>query len=109
MEEDFSSRWSFAREDFERKLYQKRSKVRVHFVELDDTIPVHGPESEVHENLLWQNLMAVLDPKERRVVVCLRSGITRMGEIGKRLGYANHSPVSKALARIRKKAQKLLS
>ncbi len=33
VEEDFSDRWSFAREDFERKLYRKRSKVRVKFVD----------------------------------------------------------------------------
>ena len=27
--DDFSARWSFEREDFERKLYRKRSKVKV--------------------------------------------------------------------------------
>ena len=29
VEDDFSDRWSYAREDFERKLYHKRKKVRV--------------------------------------------------------------------------------
>ena len=29
VEDDFSDRWSYAREDFERKLYHKRNKVRV--------------------------------------------------------------------------------
>jgi hypothetical protein len=38
----------------------------------------------------------------------LDNGITRVREIADRLGYANHSPVSKALARIRSKAAKLL-
>lgn len=108
VEEDFSERWSFAREDFERKLYHKRSKVKVSFVELKDTIPVHGPESEVFENLIWEDFMALLNLKERHVVVCLRNGITRVGEISKLLGYSNHSPVSKALARIRNKARKFL-
>jgi hypothetical protein len=41
IEDDFSSHWSYAREDFERKLHGKRRKVRVTFVELTDTIPVH--------------------------------------------------------------------
>jgi len=49
VEDDFSERWSFAREDFERKLYHKRSKVKVRFVELTDTIPVQGPETEVED------------------------------------------------------------
>lgn len=102
--EDFSDRWSHARADFERKLNHTRSKVKVVFVELPDTIPVQGPESEVHENLLWEDFLALLDARERRVVVLLRNGVTTVGEISRTLGYANHSPVSKALARIRRRA-----
>lgn len=109
VEEDFSDRWSFAREDFERKLYRKRAKIKVKFVELDDTVPVHGPESEVHENLLWEDFMGLLNRKEREIIVLLRNGETRIGDVGKLLGYANHSPVSKALARIRRKAREYLS
>jgi hypothetical protein len=104
VEEDFSSRWSYAREDFERRLYHKRRKVRVRFVELTDTIPVHGPESEVEGQMLYEDFLALLDPKEKQVVVLLRNGITRVGEVASKLGYANHSPVSKTLARIRAKA-----
>jgi hypothetical protein len=105
----FSSRWSYAREDFERKLYSKRSKVRVSFVELRDTLPVHSPRSEYTDNLLWQDFSAILDRRERHIVVCLRNGITRLGDIASTLGYANHSPISKALTRIRKKASDFLS
>lgn len=107
VEDDFSSRWSFAREDFERKLHHKRMKTRVRFVELADTIPVHGPDSEVHENLLWEDFFAVLDAKEREIVVCLRNGHT-VGDIAADFGYANHSPVSKRLSAIRRKAALLL-
>lgn len=108
IEDDFSDRWSFEREDFERKLYSKRNKVKVTFVQLDETIPVHGQQSEIHESLLWEDFMAFLDEKERRVVVCLRNGVTKLGEIAATLGYANHSPVSKQLQRIRMKAKRLL-
>ena len=104
VEDDFSDRWSYERIDFERKLYKKRSKVRVSFVELDDTIPVHGAESEAYENLLWEDFLAILNMKERSVTVCLRNGITKIGDISTMLGYANHSPVSKALKAIRQKA-----
>jgi hypothetical protein len=105
VEDDFSPYWSHAREDFERKFYHKRSKVKVAFVELADTIPVHGPESECEGNLLWEDFFAILNKKERSIVVCLKNGITNHGEIGELMGYKNHSPVSKALARIRQKAK----
>ena len=106
VEDDFSDKWSYAKEDFERKLYCKRSKIKVTFVELGDTIPIQGPESEVEGNLVCEDFLALLNKKEKNVVVCLRNGITRVGEISKELGYANHSPVSKALKRIRMKAEK---
>jgi hypothetical protein len=108
IEDDFSDKWSYAKEDFERKLYSKRSKCRVSFVELTDTIPVHGPDKEVDDNLIWDDLLAIVEPKDRRVVICLRSGTTRVKEISETLGYANHSAVSKKLARIRAVARKLL-
>jgi hypothetical protein len=108
VEEDFSSKWSNAREDFERKLYRKRAKIKVSFVELRDTLPVHSPTAELHEDLLWQDFLGLLSPKERRVIVCIRSGSTRLGDIAKSLGYANHSPVSKAMKAIRVKASAFL-
>lgn len=103
--EDFSSQWSYAREDFERKLYQKRNKVQVRFVELTDSIPVQGPESEVLGRLVTSDFLSLLDSKQREIVVLLSSGY-RQHEIAERLGYANHSPVSKKLARIRRQAEK---
>lgn len=109
VEEDFSSRWSFAREDFERRLYRKRNRIQVSFLELPGTIPTHGPASEAEEGLLWRDFMGLVNPKDRRVVVLLRRGITRASDLARELGYANHSPVSKALARIRCLAQQYFS
>lgn len=105
VQEDFSERWSYEREDFERKLYKKRSKFKVKFVELTDTIPVQGPETEVENNLFWENFIALLNEKEKQIIILLRSGYTQVGEISKMLGYANHSPVSKALKKIRHKLE----
>jgi len=106
IKDDFSNEWSYAKEDFERRIFKKRSKIKVTFVELHDTPPVHGPYSELHEDLLWEDFLGLLDTKEKRIVVCLRNGITKIGEISRMLGYANHSPVSKSLSKIRKKALK---
>ncbi|MCW2497179.1 hypothetical protein [Jatrophihabitans sp.] len=103
--DDFSSHWSYAKEDFERKLHSKRSKVKVTFVELTDTIPVQGPETQVVGSLVTGDFMALLDPRDRQVVVLLRSGMTSLTDIAAELGYANHGAVSKRLARIRSQAK----
>jgi hypothetical protein len=103
VEDDFSAKWSFAREDFERKLYRKRSRVQVRFVELTDTVPVQGPGSDLSGDLVTSDFLALLDEKQRQVVVMLSSGF-RQHEIAEYLGYANHSPISKRLEQIRQLA-----
>jgi hypothetical protein len=105
VEDDFSSHWSYAREDFERKLHGKRRKVMVKFVELTDTVPVQGPESEVLGNLVTNDFLTLLDARNREIVVLLNSGVTSRTEIADVLGYANHSAVSKRLAQIRRAAE----
>ena len=106
VEDDFSARWTFAREDFERKLYRKRSKIKVRFVELTDTIPVQGPETEVVGRIVFGDFMALLNERDREVVVLLYSGMTSLTEIADELGYRNHSAVSKRLKRIREQASR---
>ncbi len=85
-------------------LYSKRSKVAVKFVELPDTIPVQGPESEVLGRVVTNDFLAILDARNRQIVVLLNSGVTSRTEIAQILGYANHSAVSKRLDRIRRQA-----
>ncbi|MFC4535297.1 sigma-70 family RNA polymerase sigma factor [Sphaerisporangium dianthi] len=105
IEDDFSTHWSYEREDFERKLHGKRRKITVKFVELTDTTPVQGPESEVVGKLVTNDFLALLDARNREIVVLLNSGVTKKTEIAHILGYANHSAVSKRLAQIRKVAE----
>jgi hypothetical protein len=105
VEEDFSERRTHAREDFERKLYRKRSKVKVRFVELTDNIPVQGPETEVMGNMATSDFLALLNERDREVVVLLSSGVTKLTEVAHIMGYSNHSAVSKRLDRIRRQAE----
>lgn len=102
--DDFSDRWSHAREDFERKLNHTRSKIKVTFIELEDTVPVHGPETEIVGQLACSDFLTLLNPKDREIVVVLRNGVTTLTEVSQILGYSNHSAVSKRLARIREQA-----
>lgn len=110
VQDDFSPRWSFLKEDFERKLYRKRSKSKVTFVQLDETVPVHAPdvEVEIECSRVWQILFTMVNERERQVIICLRNGYTMATEIAAELGYANHSPVSKALASLQKKVRRIL-
>lgn len=103
--DDFSNVWTYEKEDFERRLYRKRAKVKVTFVELTDTIPVQGPESQVIGDMVHGDFLALLKPKDREIVVLLSSGVTKLTEVASILGYANHTPVSKRLARIRRQAE----
>ena len=103
--DDFSPIWSHAKEDFERKLYSKRNKIKIKFVEIPQEIPIHSNETEVEEDILWNNFLALLNPKEHLVIVLLRKGITNHKEISQELGYANHSPVTKMIKKIRDKAK----
>ncbi|MFC5923833.1 sigma-70 family RNA polymerase sigma factor [Micromonospora vulcania] len=103
-EDDFSPHWSSAREDFERKLYHKRAKFRVRFVELPDTIPVHSPEMEVVDQLLIGDFLALLDTRDRTIVVLLRSGFTKLTDVAEIMGYRTHSAVSKRMDHILKQA-----
>lgn len=75
-------------------------------MELPDTIPVQGPETEVEGQVVTADFMALLNAREREIVVLLNSGLTNLTDVAKELGYANHSPISKKLARIRKQAEK---
>jgi uncharacterized membrane protein len=45
------------------------------------------------------SFQAFLNEKERTVVVLLRGGVTKLKDITRHLGYANHSPLSKMLTR----------
>jgi hypothetical protein len=104
VEDDFSDHWTYAREDFERKLHHKRNKIKVRFVELTDTIPVQGPETEVMDRVVMADFLTLLNEKDREVVVLVSSGVTKLTEIAQIMGYSNHSAVSKRLNRIREQA-----
>lgn len=79
VEDDFSSRWSYAREDFERRLYRKRNKISVRFVELPDTIPVQGPETGIEGRIVTADFMALLNAREREIVILLNPGLSGSG------------------------------
>ena len=65
---------------------------------------MQGPEAEVIGNMVTAGFLALLDEKQRRIVVLLNSGVTKLGDVASVMGYANHSAVSKQLKHIRMRA-----
>jgi len=113
VEDDFSPYWSRAREDFERAFYHKRAKVKVRFVEHDNESPLEGPFTEYVADpadeavgrVLFNDFLALLDHKSRQIVLILRRGATH-SEIATELGFANHTPVTKRIRKIREMARR---
>jgi hypothetical protein len=64
--EDFSDRYSWIKEDFERSFYSKRAKLKVSLVETQDG----------YERVLFRDVLAFLNSSERHLVIALRSGKT---------------------------------
>jgi DNA-binding NarL/FixJ family response regulator len=72
---------------------------------LNATEPVGaGASGLVLGKLVTSDFLTLLDDQQREIVILLSSGY-RQHEIAERLGYANHSPIAKKLARIRRQAE----
>jgi hypothetical protein len=81
-------------------------KIKVSFVELDETTLFTAQTASWRITCCGRTFLRCSNRKERSITVLPRNGFTKAGEISTILGYANHSPVSKALKRIRQKAMK---
>jgi hypothetical protein len=108
VEDDFSQRWSHAREDFERQLYGKRRKFKLVFIELEDVTPIVSPESDIIDQIVLSDFMSVIDEKNRQIVMLVTSGESNLSEVGRQLGYANNSAVQKRLRKLAVKAKRHL-
>lgn len=106
--EDFSDRHSWIKEDFERSFYSKRSRLKVHLVETVDDAPVYDLEAnEPYEQVLFRDVIAMLDQKERRLVIALRMG-KNASTIARESGLRGHASVSRRIAALKTKVAGLL-
>lgn len=107
--EDFSERYSWVKEDFERQFHRRRSKIKVSLIETEDDLPVwNAHEPEGFDNLLLRDVLCFFDEKDRHLILAIRQGKT-ISEISKRLGHNGHAAVSRRLKKIRRYLKKLLS
>jgi len=106
--EDFSDRYSWVKEDFERSFYSKRSKVRVSLVETVDELPAwEASAPEGYGRVLFRDLMCFFEPRDRHIILALRHGKT-VSEIARESGLRGHASVSRRVKRIKAKLRQLL-
>jgi hypothetical protein len=106
--EDFSQRYSWVKEDFERAFYSKRSKLRVSLYECLDDCPVHdGCDTPGYEEILFRDLMAFFDRRDQHIILALRQGKTK-SNIAAELGHNGHAAISRRVHIIQKKVMRLL-
>lgn len=106
--EDFSDHYSWVKEDFERTFYSKRAKLRVTFLETIDDCPTRdGAETLGYENLLFRDLLAVCNVRERRLIIALRQGKT-VSEIAREHNLRGHAAISRRIARLKARIRPLL-
>jgi hypothetical protein len=107
--DDFSSQYSHIKEDFERQFYSKRSKLKVVLLETVDDAPVWSTaECDGYGEVLFRDVFAALDLRERRLMLAIRGGKT-ITQIAKEAGHASHAAVSRRIKQIQAKVRRLLN
>ena len=107
---DYSNRMSHAKMDFHRQYYHTRAKTKVEpiigeYGEDGEEEVIHAPYTpneyaEVETRIWFDRFLQLLNDKDRQIVKLLEEGYTQE-EIGKILGYSNHSGVAKRIKYIR--------
>jgi hypothetical protein len=106
--EDFSSRGSWIKEDFERSFYSKRAKLKVELVETIDDSPVWDTaECDGYGEVLFRDLLAALNVKERKLLVAVRHGKTPC-EIAAAEELRGHAAISRRINKLKEKIRGLL-
>ena len=106
--EDFSDRHSWIKEDFERSFYSKRARLKVDVIETIDDAPAYDLEpSEPYEQVLFRDMIAMLDQKERRLVLALRMG-KNASTIARDAGLRGHASISRRISALKSKLGRLL-
>lgn len=106
--EDFSERTSWIKEDFERTFYSKRAKLKVELVETLDEAPVWSADDcDGYGEVLFRDLMAAIDVRERRLLLALRMGKT-VTEMTTEAGLQGHASISRRIAKLKRKLSLLL-
>ena len=85
-----------------------RARLKVEFLETLDDVPVWDTDGTAgYENALFRDVLAVLDLKERRLILALPQGET-ISDIAAAEGLRGHAAVSRRVQRVKRKIEGLL-
>ena len=107
---DYSGSPSHVKMDFHRKFYHTRARIKVESIINADGEFIHAPYTqgdfdEVLTRIWFDGFLKRLNDKDREIIRLLEEGYTQE-EIADKLGYANHSGVSKRVKYLRKEFDK---
>jgi len=106
--EDFSDRYSWIKEDFERSFHRKRNKVRVTLLETIDNLPAWSAEEpSANGEVLFRDFLSFFDRRDRHLIVAVRQGKT-LTEIASEVGHKGHAAISRRLAVVKNKLRALM-
>jgi hypothetical protein len=106
--EDFSDRYSWVKEDFERSFYSKRSRIKVTLRATVDDLPTwSASEPDGYGEVLFRDVLAFFDRRDRHILIALRHGKT-VSEIAQEAGHKGHAAVARRVQAIKAKVRKLL-
>lgn len=106
--EDFSDQNSWIKEDFERSFYSKRARLKVDLIETIDEAPAYDVEPNApYEHVLFRDVIAVLDRRERRLALALRLG-KNASTIARESNLRGHASISRRIRALKSKISRLL-
>lgn len=106
--DDFSNCYSWVKEDFERSFYSKRARLKVELISTIDDAPVWDTsDCDGYSALLFRDLLAFVDPKERKLLLAIREGQTPC-EIAKAEGLRGHATISRRIAALKRRIASIL-
>lgn len=107
--DDFSDTYSWIKDRFERSFYHRRAKLKVSLVETTDDAPCWNADAtpDGYNAVLFRDLLAMLDLKERHLVIGLRHGESVSG-LARAQGLRSHASLSRRLNVLRARLRKAL-
>jgi len=110
---DYSGMSSHVKEDFRRQFYHSRNQTQVEPITDENDEIIYAPSyqndfAEVETRMWFDSFLKRLNDKDKQIIKLLEMGYTQK-EIGKMLGYSNHSGVNKRIKYIKHEFQKFRS
>lgn len=106
--EDFAETYSWIKDSFERSFYHRRAKLKVSLVQTTDDAPCwDADEPSGYDAVLFRDVLAMLDLKDRHLVIGLRHG-ENLSSLARASGLRSHAGLARRLKALRARLKTVL-